>query len=74
VVIDFGLSFQSRLLEDRAVDLYVLERALLSTHPHSAKLFARILQSYAAHCALGAKVLRRLDDVRARGRKRDMVG
>ncbi len=34
-VIDFGLSYISQMIEDKAVDLYVLERALLSTHPHS---------------------------------------
>jgi TP53 regulating kinase-like protein len=33
VMIDFGLSSVSVLPEDRAVDLYVLERAMLSTHP-----------------------------------------
>jgi hypothetical protein len=33
VVIDFGLSYISPLAEDKAVDLYVLERALQSTTP-----------------------------------------
>ena len=37
VMIDFGLSFQSHSIEDKAVDLYVLERAFLSTHPNSEK-------------------------------------
>ena len=32
IMIDFGLSFTSSLAEDKAVDLYVLERALLSLH------------------------------------------
>ena len=32
VVIDFGLSFNSTLFEDKGVDLYVLERALSSAH------------------------------------------
>ncbi|EPS70566.1 hypothetical protein M569_04196, partial [Genlisea aurea] len=32
VLIDFGLSFISTIPEDKAVDLYVLERALLSMH------------------------------------------
>ncbi|XP_022727784.1 EKC/KEOPS complex subunit bud32-like isoform X2 [Durio zibethinus] len=32
VLIDFGLSFTSTLLKDKAVDLYVLERALISMH------------------------------------------
>ena len=32
VMIDFGLSYNSMIAEDKAVDLYVLERAFLSTH------------------------------------------
>ncbi|KAJ1559303.1 TP53 regulating kinase [Cladochytrium tenue] len=32
VLIDFGLSFVSALTEDKAVDLYVLERALATAH------------------------------------------
>lgn len=32
-MIDFGLSYSSQMVEDKAVDLYVLERAFLSTHP-----------------------------------------
>ena len=43
--IDFGLSFVSKLAEDKAVDMYVLKRALTSTHPGSEKLvsyFVRI--------------------------------
>jgi TP53 regulating kinase-like protein len=35
VIIDFGLSFNSTLPEDRAVDLYVLERAFSSAHADS---------------------------------------
>ena len=33
VLIDFGLSGVSSSAEDKAVDLYVLERAILSRHP-----------------------------------------
>jgi len=32
VMIDFGLSYNSKLPEDKGVDLYVLERALTSAH------------------------------------------
>ncbi|TQD95110.1 hypothetical protein C1H46_019266 [Malus baccata] len=39
VVIDFGLSFTSTLPEDKAVDLYVLERALLSMHSSCGNVF-----------------------------------
>jgi TP53 regulating kinase-like protein len=38
VVIDFGLSYISNDVEDKAVDLYVLERAFLSTHPDSESM------------------------------------
>lgn len=42
VLIDFGLSYVSALAEDKAVDLYVLERAFTSTHPDSEPLFALV--------------------------------
>jgi TP53 regulating kinase-like protein len=77
VVIDFGLSFIAQGLEDRAVDLYVLEKAFLSTHPKSEKMFEKVLEGY-GNCAskgLQAKqILAQLDEVRKRGRKRDMTG
>ena len=64
VLIDFGLSFQSGLVEDKAVDLYVLERAFSSTHPQSEALYAAVLESYSKE--LGPKgwtaVKKRLDD------------
>ena len=41
-MIDFGLSFQEGVAEDKGVDLYVLERAFLSTHPNTEKLFAEV--------------------------------
>jgi tRNA A-37 threonylcarbamoyl transferase component Bud32 len=74
VVIDFGLASVSKLNEDRAVDLYVLERAFLSTHPNSEKMFAAVLESYQASLNVASKVLAKLNVVRSRGRKRQMVG
>ncbi|KAJ2732538.1 serine/threonine-protein kinase bud32 [Coemansia sp. BCRC 34962] len=73
VLIDFGLSQISSSAEDKAVDLYVLERAFISTHPNSERLFATVLEAYAASEA-ARLILRRLEDVRQRGRKRDMSG
>ena len=73
-MIDFGLSFKSSTAEDKAVDLYVLERAFLSTHPTSEALFALILQSYGTSYPKGPEVLQRLEAVRQRGRKRSMLG
>lgn len=47
VLIDFGLAQVSSMIEDKAVDLYVLERAISSTHPESPQLFPLILEAYA---------------------------
>ncbi|KAJ3026688.1 UNVERIFIED_CONTAM: TP53 regulating kinase [Siphonaria sp. JEL0065] len=74
VFIDFGLSFVSNLTEDKAVDLYVLERALASTHPESHILLDAILAAYFKGCKDGMQVKKRLEDVRLRGRKRDQTG
>jgi TP53 regulating kinase-like protein len=75
VAIDFGLAYVSAVVEDQSVDLYVLERAFLSTHPKSAVFFARILRAYARSTHdNAAAVLKRLAAVRARGRKKTMLG
>lgn len=73
VMIDFGLSSTSAMAEDKAVDLYVLQRAFASTHPNSEHLFAKILDVYQEQLdTLGggtksktkasAEVMRKLDD------------
>lgn len=75
VLIDFGLSYHSGLVEDKAVDLYVLERAFASTHPDSEPMFSSVLKAYEVRMGKHwASVSKRLDDVRLRGRKRSMVG
>ncbi|XP_014799169.1 PREDICTED: TP53-regulating kinase [Calidris pugnax] len=74
VLIDFGLSFVSGLPEDKGVDLYVLEKAFLSTHPDTEDMFKTLLKSYAAASKKSGPVIKRLDEVRLRGRKRSMVG
>lgn len=86
VLIDFGLSSYSGLPEDKAVDLYVLERAVLSTHSVHLEVYNEwLLKGYNdMHLSKefkskqGSKKLvetiRRLEDVRMRGRKRSMLG
>lgn len=78
VLIDFGLATQSIQDEDRAVDLYVLERAFGSTHPRQEGWFdSEVLQSpngYRGSFKNSNVVLKRLEDVRLRGRKRSMIG
>ncbi|XP_078365239.1 EKC/KEOPS complex subunit TP53RK-like [Oculina patagonica] len=74
ILIDFGLSFISLLTEDKGVDLYVLERAFLSTHPNTEHLFKIILESYRKKANKAEEIIKKLDEVRMRGRKRTMVG
>ncbi|KAI4164402.1 MAG: hypothetical protein LQ342_002049 [Letrouitia transgressa] len=74
VVIDFGLAVQSVQDEDKAVDLYVLERAFGSTHPEAEEDFKEVLRAYDRSYKGAKVVLKRLEDVRMRGRKRSMVG
>ncbi|CAO3697125.1 unnamed protein product [Umbelopsis ramanniana] len=74
VIIDFGLSYVSKLPEDKAVDLYVLERAFSSTHPKTEAVFERILASYKSHSKQAKPTLNKLEEVRLRGRKRSMLG
>ncbi|KAF2502282.1 kinase-like protein [Lophium mytilinum] len=74
VLIDFGLATQSIQDEDRAVDLYVLERAFAATHPVAEPLFREVLRAYGESYKGAKVVLRRLEDVRMRGRKRSMLG
>ncbi|XP_072239322.1 EKC/KEOPS complex subunit TP53RK [Leuresthes tenuis] len=73
-LIDFGLSYISALPEDKGVDLFVLEKAFLSTHPNTELLFEKLLKSYTTSSKKSSAVIKKLDEVRLRGRKRSMVG
>ena len=73
-IIDFGLSSVSKTLEDRAVDLYVLERALICTHYDADKLFDSIINGYTMVVDRPKEVVSHLNEVRLRGRKKDMSG
>ena len=73
-VIDFGLSSNSTLPEDRGVDLYVLERALGAAHAASGPLFAPVEAAYRQSSKGWAASLARFREVRLRGRKRAMIG
>ncbi|KAH1116742.1 hypothetical protein GYH30_046232 [Glycine max] len=74
VLIDFGLSFTSTLPEDKAVDLYVLERALISMHSSCGNVMDQILAAYRKSSKQWSSTLNKLAQVRQRGRKRTMVG
>lgn len=73
-LIDFGLTSSTIQDEDRAVDLYVLERAFSATHPAAEPLFHEVLEAYGKSYKGAKSVLKKLEGVRLRGRKRSMLG
>lgn len=77
VMIDFGLARIDSTVEDKAVDIYVLERSLISAHSEVSTLFQKIYESYQKHYKNKAQckeIVNKYVEVRARGRKRLMIG
>ncbi|CAD8043343.1 unnamed protein product [Paramecium primaurelia] len=73
--IDFGLSYTKvGFAEDYAVDLYVLEKAFLSTHPTLENEFQILLEEYKKLQTKGKEVDLKLREVRQRGRKKVAFG
>jgi TP53 regulating kinase and related kinases len=50
VLIDFGLGGGEGSVEDKAVDIYVLERALTATHPNMEPYISVIVDAYSKVC------------------------
>lgn len=69
--IDFGLSFFSDKAEDKAVDLFLLERALETAH-HDLypEIFEQMLAGYQENNPRAKEVLDRLELVKKRGRNK----
>ena len=64
-LIDFGLSLFSEKIEDKAVDLHLFERSLHTSFP-----MKDILTSYKQHAQESDKIMKRLEQVRTRGRNK----
>ncbi|MFP4117869.1 MAG: KEOPS complex kinase/ATPase Bud32 [Candidatus Woesearchaeota archaeon] len=68
-IIDFGLSYFSEKLEDKAVDIHLFRRALESGHPEIAEeCFRAFCESYSNNYEDAADVFNRLEKVEMRGR------
>jgi len=66
--IDFGLGFVSTKIEDKAVDLHILKKALESKHyVHAEECFRYLLEGYSKENKETAAILRRLEKVEKRG-------
>lgn len=75
IPIDFGLSSMDERAEDKAVDLYVLERAILSIHPDTDTFVKSMLGTYGSSLGRQSReVIKKLDEVRQRGRKKLYLG
>ncbi len=67
--IDFGLGFTSKKIEDKAVELRVLERALEAKHSKKYEIiFREIIKEYKKDYAEAGTILKKLEKVRGRGR------
>ncbi|MBI4140343.1 Kae1-associated serine/threonine protein kinase [Candidatus Woesearchaeota archaeon] len=70
-LIDFGLSFVSPKIEDKAVDLHLLRQALESKHHEiSESCFPTIINAYKQTNPEAEKVLEQLNKVEKRGRNK----
>jgi len=69
--IDFGLSFFSEKVEDMAVDLHLLDRAMESRHhKFYPKCFDEAVKGYLKTSKKGKEVLKRFESVCLRGRNK----
>lgn len=69
--IDFGLSSFSEKVEDKAVDLFLLNRALESTHYELyPDFFEKAIEGYKEAYPEAAAVLERFEQVKRRGRNK----
>jgi len=75
VFIDFGLSFHSERIEDKAVDLHLLKEALESRHWRVWKeCFAAAARAYEKKAKDGKLILKRLEEIETRGRYKKKGG
>ncbi|UCE80338.1 MAG: Kae1-associated serine/threonine protein kinase [Methanobacteriota archaeon] len=68
VLIDFSLGQKSSEIEDKGVDMHLLEEAFRSAHHSRGELYDIVKESYAESYADGAKVLRKVAEIERRGR------
>lgn len=73
-LIDFGLSFESHKIEDKAVDLHLLRQALESKHHEIYnQAFREVLSAYSRRARDAGEILKRLELVEKRGRNKGKI-
>jgi Kae1-associated kinase Bud32 len=68
VVIDFSLGQKSSELEDKGVDMHLLEEAFRSAHHDRGELYETVKESYIRNWSGGKDVLRKVLEIERRGR------
>ena len=68
VLIDFSLGSKTSELEDKGVDMHLLEEAFHSAHYRRAGLYETVKDSYVKAYPGGAEVLKKVRDIEKRGR------
>ena len=68
VLIDFSLGSRSSELEDKGVDMHLLEEAFHSAHYRRSGLYEAVKEAYTRSFAGGAQVLQKVKDIEKRGR------
>lgn len=68
VLIDFSLGQKTAELEDKGVDMHLLEEAFHSAHHERSELFDTVKSSYTGSYSGGAEVLRKVKEIERRGR------
>jgi len=68
VLIDFSLGAKTSELEDKGVDMHLLEEAFHSAHHKRSALYETVKDSYIKIYPGGAEVLRKVKEIEKRGR------
>jgi len=68
VLIDFSLGSKSSEMEDKGVDMHLLEEAFHSAHHDRSELYDTVKDSYARSYDRGDEVLRKVREIEKRGR------
>lgn len=71
VIIDFGLAFYSNKIEDKAVDLHLLDEVFKSAHSQFAeRCFNKIIEGYSSVIQndIGTKIFDKIREIEKRGR------
>ena len=70
--IDFGLGFSSSRIEDKSIDLRLLEQAIKSTHFEIYEtLWNSILNTYRKNCFDSGQTIKRLSEIEKRARYKE---